>query len=239
MQERTDQRVFVFVYDQKRIQTGSWPLDVARILSDTGFHCQTDVPLQMRLETFIEHGVFDNPVSIFLAGGEGFFECIGLTGFAQPMVELQLGSVLYAEAGMFGEHRYTPESRDRLVACVERLVALAGFEFGFAHSPGKYDERDYRDWFNECIIDGRFMMHRLVHEFLHLVAVGGEGLKRCPRWVFEQCPAWRISSPSPESICVFLDNLVPAWRGMGSGEDVVMCEKEAFQHLRENLGESC
>ncbi len=139
--------------------------------------------------------------------------------------------------GLFAVEGYTADVRDRLVEMVGDLAAIDGFQAGFSIHLGKDEnEVEYRQWFTECVVDGRFSLERLInHDWLsiHSLAVGPSYVTQYGRDTFLKCPAWRVFEPRRDVIYVFMDNVV---RGHSRSRlDKVSHVREALVHLRRHL----
>lgn len=230
---------FVFVYSKEDIRRKGEAADVGAIVNEAGFSAKgEDGSIHVDLLDFVDTEAFDNPQLLELAGGEAYLECKTVPTMASQWVEVQLGWMLFHGEGLFHRSRYSVDLRDHLVGCVDSLIGLNGFEFGFSlHLGDDHNELEYRDWFRECIVRKHFSLSRLVnHQWIsiHSIAAGGRTLEHYGREVFESCPAWRLSSPSPDSVNVMFDAMCPGGPYRAIPDDVSYVP-EAFAHLRAKL----
>jgi hypothetical protein len=230
---------FVAVYDRQLLLSSAQSLDVKNLLKVVGLEAKEPYSeLDFDLREFARSGHFDNPLILQMGNHEAFLECKILEEMDSQVVELQLGSMRRSAESLFQKPPYCPEVRDRLVACLEGLMGFDGFEFGFSlHLGDDENEVEYRDWFTECLVDSHFSLSRLVnHDWLsiHSIAAGGTTLQKYSEKVFENCPAWRIGHPSPQSVSVFFDSISPMEPFINNANEVTY-EREALAHLRAQL----
>ena len=228
---------FVLLYHRDRLAESAPSPSGGEILHETGFRTMSGNTVRLDLKDFACGGPFDNPLVLSLEGGEAFLECKLVHEMAEQIVELQLGAAIFMEGGLFVDPYYTIELRDRLVGCVERLVAIGGFYVGFSIILGDDENEDeYRDQFSQCVVDGAFSLARFVHckqVMPRALLVGPQQLTRYGRETFLTCPAWRISTPLDDIVCVFTDNVIPS--GKLRREKGVSYFREAFAHLEAAL----
>ena len=228
---------FVYLYLRDDVSVDACAPTVGSLASDSGFRQEDGRNVQLDLVKFARDGSFDNPQMLQLAGGQAFLECKLLQSLAEPTIELQLGAMRSWDDSLYGEPHYTLAVRDSLVALTERLVSLSGFDVGFSlHLGDDEDEPIYRGWLAECVVEGRFSLARLVrHGWLttHALFVGPKYVQRYGRDVFLKCPAWRVTEPREDVLCVFFDNVIPSGRLRRVHE---VCHiREALAYLQERL----
>jgi hypothetical protein len=169
-------------------------------------------------------------MQVKLGGGDALIDCRHVPELRDDSIELQLGADMYMEDSIFSDRHYSPDLRDRLISCVEKLASLDGFEAGFSIYLGQdQNDQHYRTWFGQCVVEGELSLTRFVnHHWLsrHAIFAGPAHLAKYGREVLLNCPAWRISSPRDGVLCVFLDNLYPSGR---------LRRAEGVSHIREAL----
>jgi len=175
-----------------------------------------------------------------LSGGEVYVECKRLLDFGHPVIELQIGSACFLDESLLGGRGYSGQMRDRFAAMVEDVASLDGFLMGFSVRLGDdAAEGHYRRWFRECVVGRELSLpHLLTHDYLfvHALAVGPGCVAKHGRDVFLKCPAWRVSAPRENVICVFMDNLV---HGMNRGRlEKISHVREALAYLQRYLKDS-
>ncbi len=210
---------------------------VNQILTDTGFEPRDDQRINLDLGAAASGRKPTQCQLVALNGGEGFLECKLIDEKGARYVELQLGAGRVYREGLFGDSHYTPEIRCKLMACIEKLASLEGFQIGFAvHLGDDEDERHYREWFSECLESSRFSLSRLLHHgwlSIHSLHVGPAYFDEHGRDVFLECPTWKTTRPSDDTLCLFLDNLDPA--GAFRSEDRLSDIRKALPYLRNAL----
>jgi len=207
------------------------------ILTTAGFRKIDGSDVDVRVADVVEGGSFDNPTLVRLDGGEAFVECRAMPELREGLVEVQLGAARFWQASIFSDSHYTPNMRDQLVSVIEKATCQPDFQVGFSIHLGKDEpEWQYREWFSECVVDGVFSLARLVkHEWLsaHAIFAGPPYVQKHGRDVFLKCPAWRVTEPREDVICVFFDNVYPA--GDIRRREEVSHIKEALPYLRSSL----
>jgi hypothetical protein len=208
------------------------------ILTGAGFRDELGGNVSLNVQSFARGEPFENPLVLLINEGEGCLECKFVDGLADQTIEVQLGAARFLQESLFSDPHYTLELRDRLVASLEALTTLPGFRLGFSlHLGDDEEELTYRAWFAECVVKGRFSLPRLVHHtYLTRLAlfIGPEYVQRYGRDLFLNCPAWRVSEPRDDVLCVFFDNVIPASRKLHRLHDVSYL-REALAYLRERL----
>ena len=149
----------------------------------------------------------------------------------------QPAAARFAEEGLFSNPCYTLELRDRLVSCVECLASLDGFDIGFSIYLGDDDnEEEYRDRFKDWVVGREFSLTAFVHYtdvMPGALFVGSTYVARHGRETFLKCPAWRISVPRDDVLCIFMDNVAPSGRLLR--KEGLAYIREAFAYLRDVL----
>ncbi len=128
---------------------------------------------ELDLRDFAQHGQFYNPQYLLCPEAAKArdqdmehtemnevgmtVECKIIPDLGQRFVELQLGMQEHGADSPFLSPDYPTWLRDRLLACIEALIGLAGFEFGFQVLLAKDHSREgmYREQFSACIEGGR------------------------------------------------------------------------------------
>ncbi len=235
--DEIDTFTFIWLFDGRAVAAKDARTDVGSILRSAGVERKDGEPLLLDLSCVAGGARFHNPTLASLAGGEVYIECKEVLDLGESFIELQLGCGRFINRGLLSIDGYTAEIRDRLIEAVGAVAALDGFLAGFSiHLGNDENEVEYRQWFTECIVGGRFSLERLInHDWLsiHSLAVGPSYVRQHGHDLFLKCPAWRVLEPRADVICVFLDNLV---EGLNRARlESVSRVREALAHLRRHL----
>lgn len=234
----SDIHAFVFIYNTSAVSSKSLLIQLEDILQKVGFVLPDGRPVRVVPAEAREDRGLSAPLPVLLNGGEAFLDWKLLPELEGPAMEVQIGAATSIDTGMFSDVHYSPEMRDRLVAGLEELCSPRGFSLGFEVGLGSEfaSEGVYREYFQECIIEKRVSLGRLVHhEYLPLwsLFVGQPYLDLHDRETFLRCPAWRVSQPSNDAVCVFLYNLFPTDTLMVTHGQFYV--REGLAHLRNAL----
>ncbi len=232
-----DTYTFVWLYDAAALRANTANGDAGAILRSAGFTRKDGRPLELDLRAVAAGSTFANPTMVTLAGGEAFLECKSPREFGGRLLEVQLGSGYRKDRGLYDVPGFTKTVRDRLVTAIEQLASLDGMEVGFSlQLCDEANEADYRTWLAECVVGTRLSLCRLVMSYwleLESIVAGPSQVATHGRDVFLKCPAWRISEPREDVICVFMHNLVTGFNP--AGLDEVGHDACARDYLREQL----
>jgi hypothetical protein len=234
----TSSTVFVFLYDRNAITEAVGVPAPGKILQDAGFEVKGGGAIPIDLQAVAKGAVSEEPIWLALNGGEAFAECKLVHDLGDTTIELQVGGATYLAGSMFDSPHYNSVIRDRIVSCVEHLCSIDGFHIGFLLFTGDdHTEAHYRMWFQECVVGcelsvARFLDHKWV--LLDAIFLGPSYVRRSKRDVLMKCPAWKVTEPRQDILCIFMSNVDPF--GVLRGEKADSRVREARAYLSSTLG---